>query len=95
MYDAHYLPCPVSTVLLSRIVQADRRGRRAIAVSLPDDTRAELALYLYNRPDLQHIACDVAAGCEPMTLIRKGGRTGFAVLAAAEELPRLRVVRSR
>jgi hypothetical protein len=26
-----------------------------------------------------------------MALIRKGGRTGFAVLAAAEELPFLRV----
>jgi hypothetical protein len=64
-----------------------------MTLSLPDDTRAELALYLYGHPDFQHIACDVAAGCEPMILIRKGGRTGFAVLAAAEELPSLRIVR--
>jgi len=64
-----------------------------MALSLPDATRAELALYLYDHPDLQHIACDVAARCEPMTLIRKGGRAGSAVLAAAEELPSLRIVR--
>jgi hypothetical protein len=66
-----------------------------MALSLQDDPRAELALYLYDDPDFQHIACDVAARCEPMALIRKGGRTGFAVLAAAEELPSLRIVRSR
>jgi hypothetical protein len=66
-----------------------------MALSLPDDTRAELALYLYDDDEMRPVAREVAAACEPMTLIRKGGRTGFAVLAAAEELPPLRVVRSR
>jgi hypothetical protein len=66
-----------------------------MAISLPDDTRAELALYLYAVDEMRPMACDVAAACEPMMLIRKGGRTGFAVLAAAEELPSLPVVRTR
>lgn len=66
-----------------------------MALSLPDNKRAELALYLYDDEQMRPVACDVAATCEPMMLIRKGGRTGFAILAEAEELPPLCAVRSR
>jgi hypothetical protein len=85
--DAADAPCPISALLLSRMVDADRHGRRAMALSLSEDRRAELALFLYDDPDLQHVACDVANACDPVMLIRKGGAKGIAVLAAAEELP--------
>ena len=38
--------CPISALLLSRIVAANKRGRRAMALSLPEGTCAELALFL-------------------------------------------------
>jgi hypothetical protein len=88
------LSCPISTILLARIVDADSRGRRAMALSLADDKRAELALYLYDDPELQHVARDIAAACDAMTLIRLGGRIGLALLAAAEELPPIRLHRA-
>jgi hypothetical protein len=88
--DAADAPCPISALLLSRMVDADRHGRRAMALSLSEDRRAELALFLYDDPDLQHVAWDVANACDPVMLIRKGGAKGIAVLAAAEELPACR-----
>ncbi len=74
------------------MVDADRRGRRAMALSLPEGRRAELALFLYDDPDLQPLARDVAKTCDPVMLIRKGGGKGIAVLAAAEELPAFKVL---
>jgi hypothetical protein len=74
------------------MVDADRRGRRAMALSLTEGKRAELALFLYDDPDLQHVARDVAKTCDPVMLIRKGGGKGIAVLAAAEEVPACRAL---
>jgi hypothetical protein len=73
------------------MVKADHRERRAMALSLSEDKRAELALFLYDDPDVQHVARDVANVCDLLMLIRKGGGKGIAVLAAAEELPARRV----
>ena len=82
--------CPISALLLSRIVAADKRGRRAIALSLPEGTCAELALFLYDDPEMHHVARDIAAVCDPIMVIRKGGAKGIALLAAADELPAIR-----
>jgi hypothetical protein len=61
-----------------------------MALSLPEGTCAELALFLYDDPEMQHIARDIAAVCDPMLVIRKGGAKGIAVLATADELPVIR-----
>jgi hypothetical protein len=61
-----------------------------MALTLPEGTCAELALFLYDDPEMQHIARDIAAVCDPMLVIRKGGAKGIAVLATADELPVIR-----
>ena len=48
--------CPISALLLSKIVAANKRGRRAMALSLPEGTCAELALFLYDDPEMHHVA---------------------------------------
>jgi hypothetical protein len=83
-------PCPISAALLARIIEADRRGRRALARSVPDERRAELALFLYDDPDLQRVAVDIAPLCDALIIIRKAGSRGIALLAAAEERPPIR-----
>jgi hypothetical protein len=79
--------CPISQILLSRIVQADSRGIRAIALTISDSARIELALYCYEQPELHEIARDIAAVCNRAGLIRAGRSIGLALLAAADELP--------
>ena len=90
--DAADARCPISALLLSRMVNADRRGRRAMALSLPENKRAELALFLYDDPDLQPLARDIAKTCDPVMLIRKGGGKCIAVLAAADEVQPCRLL---
>jgi len=63
-----------------------------MALSLPEATCAELALFLYDDPEMHHVARDIAAVCDPIMVIRKGGAKGIALLAAADELP---VIRAR
>jgi hypothetical protein len=82
--------CPVSDVLLSRIYRADAGESRSIALALPEATRAALAVYCYQRSHLREISRQIAALCDPVTLVRNGGSMGLAVLAAAEELPPIR-----
>jgi hypothetical protein len=82
--------CPVSDVLLSRIYRADADELRSIVLALPEAIRAALAVFCYQRAHLRDISRQVAAVCDPVTLVRKGGSMGLAVLAAAEELPPLR-----
>ena len=83
-------PCPISQVLLSRILQADSRGRRAITSTLSENARIELALFCYGDPDLHEIARDVAPVCNRAGLVRAGRSIGLALLAAADEVPPLR-----
>jgi len=87
--------CPISQILLSRIVQADSRGIRAIASTISDSARIELALFCHEQPALQVIARDVAAVCNRAELIRVGRSIGLALLAAADEVPPLRVAMPR
>jgi hypothetical protein len=82
--------CPVSDVLLSRIYRADADELRSIVLALPEEIRAALAVFCYQRAHLRDISRQVTAVCDPATLVRKGGSMGLAVLAAAEELPPLR-----
>ena len=63
---------------------------------------AELALFLYDDPEMHHVARDIAAVCDPIMVIRKGGAKGIALLAAADEasgysgsLPPCRLITSR
>ena len=82
--------CPISQILLSRIVQADTRGRRAIASTISDEARIELALFCYEQEGLYEIAPDIAAVCGRAGLIRAGRSIGLALLAAADEVPPIR-----
>jgi hypothetical protein len=82
--------CPISQILLSRIVQADSRGKRAIASTISDHARIELALFCYEYPELQETACDIAAVCDHAGLIRAGRSIGLALLAGADEPPPIR-----
>ena len=43
-----------------------------MALSLSEDRRAELALFLYKLDETRPIACDIAATCEPMIIILIG-----------------------
>jgi hypothetical protein len=82
--------CPISHILLARIVQADSRGKRAIASTLSDAVRVDLALFCYEQDELNEIARDIAAVCDRAGLIRAGRSIGLALLAAADEPPPIR-----
>ena len=81
---------PISHILLARIVQADSRGKRAIASTLSDAVRVDLALFCYEQDELNEIARDIAAVCDRAGLIRAGRSIGLALLAAADEPPPIR-----
>jgi hypothetical protein len=88
-------PCPISQILLSRIMQADSRGIRAIASTISDSARIELALFCYEQPELHEIARDIAAVCNRAGLIRAGRSIGIALLAAGDEVPPMRAATQR
>ena len=56
-------PCPISALLLSRIVAADSRGRRSMALTLPEGTCAELALFLCDDPEMTSISPAIWRPC--------------------------------
>ena len=87
--------CPVSQILLSRIAQSDSSGIRAIASTISDSARIELALFCYEQPELHEIAREIAALCNRAELIRAGRSIGLALLAAADEVPPLRAATQR
>jgi hypothetical protein len=82
--------CPVSDVLLSRIYRADPDELRSIVFALSEPIRASLAVFCYQRAHLRDISRQIAAVCDPVTLVRNGGSMGLAVLAATEEAPPIR-----
>jgi len=43
----------------------------------------ELALFLYDDPDLQRVALDIAPVCSALMIIHKAGSRGIALLSAA------------
>jgi hypothetical protein len=87
--------CPISQILLSRIARADSRGRQAIASTISDSARIELALFCCEQPELHEIARNIAALCNRAELIRAGRSIGLALLAAADEVPPLRAATER
>jgi hypothetical protein len=82
--------CPVSDVLLSRVYRADADELRSIVLTLSESVRASLAVFCYQRAHLRDISRQIAAVCDPVTLVRNGGSMGLAALAAAEELQPIR-----
>ena len=67
--------CPVSDGTLSRLYRSsnDMAGVRAIALELPDDVRAKLAVFCYSRAHLREIGREVAAQCNENILIAHAG----------------------
>ena len=68
--------CPVSLDMLGHLYRANPAAVPDILRHLPEDSRARLALFCYNRSHLRELALTVAADCSPVRLGELAGTLG-------------------
>jgi hypothetical protein len=73
--------CPVSLDTLGQLYRANKMSVADILRDVPEDRRARLALFCYNRSHLRDLALTVAETCDPVRLGELAGTLG-QVLAA-------------
>jgi hypothetical protein len=78
--------CPVSDSLFGRLYRASPEGVTALVKTVPDETRAMLAVYCYRRAHLQALGLTIAETCSEHDLQRFGGRMGAELLSLAKAL---------
>lgn len=69
-------PCPITDQLLGQLRQAAPPDASEIAKSLPDQQRARLATFCYNRRHLHVLGMVIASTCERQALVEAAGNTG-------------------
>ena len=73
------MSCPVPLEMLGRIYRADAEAVAEHIASIPERTRARLAVYLYGRSHTFALGVRIAATCEASTLRRVAGLIGDAL----------------
>jgi hypothetical protein len=76
--------CPVSDNLFGRLYRSSPEGVTALIKTVPEDTRAMLAVYCYRRSHLQALGLAIAETCSEYELQKFGGRMGSELLSLAQ-----------
>ena len=80
-------PCPVSDELLGTLYRANAHGLNELVATVPQKTRALLAVYCYRRAHLASIGLAIAATCERDDLMSFGGNAGEVLFDRSREAP--------
>ena len=80
-------PCPVSDELLGTLYRANAHGLNELVATVPQKTRALLAVYCYRRAHLASIGLAIAATCERDDLAWFGGNAGAVLFDRSREAP--------
>ena len=78
-FDDPTLDCPVSPETVGRLAKADPGALPDLVDSIPESTRARLAVWLYGRSHTHEIGVRIAATCDGSSLRRAGGLIGNAL----------------
>jgi hypothetical protein len=73
--------CPVSLDVLGQLYRSDKSSVVEMLKDFPEDKRARLALFCYNRSHLRDLALAIAETCDASRLAELAGTLG-QVLAA-------------
>jgi len=73
--------CPVPAETLGRIYRADVEALPNLVASIPQRTRARLAVFLYGRLHTRELGVRVAATCEAALLMQIAGTLGEIIYA--------------
>lgn len=73
--------CPVPAETLGRIYRADASALPGLVASIPERTRARLAVFLYGRMHTRELGVHVAAMCEAALLMQIAGTLGKVIYA--------------
>ena len=73
--------CPVPAETLGRLYRADAETRSNLVGSIPQRTRAHLAVFLYGRMHTRELGVYVAAMCEAALLMQIAGTLGEVIYA--------------
>lgn len=68
--------CPVPESILGQLYRASPHGLDALIETVPQQTRAMLAVYCYRRAHLASVGLAIAASCEEDDLAQYGGNLG-------------------
>ena len=77
--------CPISEDTLGRIYRADGEALTDLLASIPEATRARLAVYLYGRSHTHELGVSVAATCDAAIMKRTSGALGEAIHAQSRQ----------
>ena len=78
--------CPVSPNLLGRMFRSSPEGLAVLVRTVPNQTRAALAVYCSRRPDLAGLGLAIAATCNESELYAQAGEAGRRLFAAATQV---------
>jgi hypothetical protein len=76
--------CPIPAETLGRIYRADVVAVPGLVASIPERTRARLAIFLYGRTHTRELGVRVAATCEAALLIQIAGALGESIYAQSQ-----------
>ncbi|RYF22323.1 MAG: hypothetical protein EOO77_04360 [Oxalobacteraceae bacterium] len=79
--------CPVSIDTLSQLYRAEPEALADQLESIPEATRARLAIYLYERSHTRQLGVQIAATCEGASLRRVAGFVGNALHDLSRQNP--------
>lgn len=77
--------CPVGLDVLGAVYRAKGSALAELLETIPETTRARLAVYLYGRSHTHELGLRIAATCEGSTLRRACGLLGNTVYAASRQ----------
>jgi hypothetical protein len=77
--------CPVSPNLLRRMFRSRPQGLAALVRTVPNQTRAALAVYCSRKADLAGLGFAIAATCKESELHAQAGEAGRRLFAAATQ----------
>lgn len=78
--------CPVPESLFGQLYRTHPQGLAELVETIPEQTRAMLALFCYKRAHLQPLSIAIASTCSEIDLLDAGGRAG-AVLFELSRKP--------
>ena len=84
LYDDH---CPVPLKTLGTIYRADELALADLLDTIPEDTRARLAVYLYGRSHTHALGIQVAATCDGEALRDASGVVGSILYDLSRQPP--------
>lgn len=71
--------CPIPESLFGQLYRSHPQGLQELVATIPDRTRAMLALFCYRRAHLHALSLTIASTCSELDLIEVGGRPGAAL----------------